>query len=253
MEISSAAKAFVWTKAKVTEQANVVSILVTMMAAATCYGWIEGTLYPYYPYRNQLEVFGRFTWYHTVMLGLFIVVAFSISISRMLETGLRKWYLPAASFGSAAWGFWIEDMAYFATIRYNPCPCKREGLNSTAWVNWILGGHTLFGLWIPNTYILLCAGGFALFAIAFVVSRKDLVLKMKLAPKKVGKLTKVAIGLPFLVVTEIVGIIGITITDLEVSIPVQVRLSAIFLVSTVPTILVLILTDWAVRHMSESV
>jgi len=253
MNLSTIAKPLVWTKGKVTEQANVVSILLTMMAAATCYGWIEGTIYVYYPYRDQLEVFGRFTWYHTVMLALFMVVAFSISMSRVLQTGLRKWYLPAASFGSAAWGFWIEDMVYFATVRYNPDPAKRELLNSSAWVNWILGGNDSLGFWVPNTYLLLCTGGFALFAVAFVISRKDLVFKMALVPKKVSKIHKILIGLGFLVAMEVVGVVARSLIDVEASMPVQTRIIAIFLAVTVPAILILILTDLSVRRIGQPV
>lgn len=251
MELPSAAKAFVWTKVKVTEQANVVATLITMMAAATCYGWIEGALYVYYPYGDKLEVVNHFTWYHIIMLALFFVVAFSISSSRVLETGLRRWYLLGASFGSMSWGFWIEDMAYFATVLYNPDPTKRGILNSTAWVNWGFGGNNALGFWIPNIYLLLCAGGFALFAIAFVISRKDIVFKMGLAPKKVSKIHKILIGLVFLAVMEIAGVAARSLIAWEASIPVQIRIIAIFLAITVPSILILVLTDFTIRRIGQ--
>jgi hypothetical protein len=187
------------------------------------------------------------------MLALFIIVAFSISLSRVLQTVLRKWYLPAASFGSAVWGFWIEDMIYFATIRYNTDPAKREVLDSTAWVNWILGGNKVFGSWIPNMYLLLCAGGFAFFATAFVVSRKDLVMKMAMVPKRMGPIKKIVVTLPFLILMEIFGIVAVTIINVETSVGVQIRIATIFLVVTVPAILTLVLTDMIVRRLVEPI
>jgi hypothetical protein len=253
MKPSAIAKPLVWTRGKVTEQANVVSILLTMMAAATCYGWIEGTLYVYYPYGDKLEIANHFTWYHVIMLALFFVVAFSISSSRVLETGLRRWYLLGASLGSVAWGFWIEDIVYFATVLYNPDPAKRGVLNSTAWVNWGIGGNDALGFWTPNIYLLLCAGGFALFAVAFVISRKDLVFRMALVPKKVSKIHKILIGLGFLAVMEVVGVVARSLIDVQALMPVQIRIIAIFLTVTLPSILILILTDLAVRQVGESI
>jgi hypothetical protein len=155
------------TRRRLAEQANVVTIFLTVVISAILYGWIEGTLYPFYPLKNQFVIANHFTWYHVIFLSLFLVIGFSLSVGRTLYTGLRKYYLLSASAGSVAWGFWIEDMSYFAT-RY-----PAEVLAPGAWVEWGLSGFNFLGHWIPFVYVVLCSGGFALFGFAFLVAKRD--------------------------------------------------------------------------------
>jgi hypothetical protein len=156
-------------KRRVTEQINVVLILIVVHAFASVYGWIEGEIYPYYPFKGRLEVFGHFTYYHVAMLSLFFLASFSIALSRVMIS-YKKSYVFLAAIGSMFWGFWVEDMVYFAQ-RY-----PEEMLGPDSWVNWILSGHYVLGHWIPTMYYLLAIGGFSLYAVAFVRSSKDSVL-----------------------------------------------------------------------------
>jgi len=184
---SSAAKRFFFqAKRKVTEQSNVILILIVVHAFACVYGWIEGEIYPYYPFKGRLEVFGHFTFYHVAMLSLFFLSSFSIALSRVMMS-YKKSYILLASFGSMVWGFWVEDMAYFAQ-RY-----PEEMLGPDSWVNWILSGHYFFGHWVPTMYYLLAVGGFSLYALAFLRSSKDSVL----AFAKMRSVESKSIVLPF--------------------------------------------------------
>jgi hypothetical protein len=158
-------------KTRITEQSNVLLILVVVQTFASVYGWIEGEIYPYYPYSGRLELFGHFTYYHLAMVMLFALAGFSIAVSRVMAS-YKKGYFILASFGSVTWGFWIEDMAYFAQ-RY-----PADTLGPASWVNWILSGHYLLGHWIPTIYYVMALAGFMLYAAAFVRSRKDSITVM---------------------------------------------------------------------------
>jgi hypothetical protein len=153
----------------VTEQINVVLILVVVHSFASVYGWIEGEIYPYYPLKDSLAVIGHFTYYHVAMLSLFFLASFSIAISRVM-VAYRYSYVFLAAIGSMLWGFWVEDMAYFAQ-RY-----PVELLGPDSWVNGIFPGQYVFGHWVPTIYFLLAVGGFSLYAVAFVKASKDSVL-----------------------------------------------------------------------------
>jgi len=166
-------------KKKLTEQVNVVSIFLTVVLSAIAYGWIEGTIYPYYPYKDQLQIMGHFSWYHLAFCLMFLVISFTFSLNRALAMwSLRKGYMFAASLGSVLWGFWMEDMAYFSVVR-------DEVLGPESWVNWFLSGIFVFGHWVPTVYFLLSFIGFALFSVAFIRSSRDALIMMK--AKEAGK------------------------------------------------------------------
>lgn len=183
---SSAANFLLQAKARVTEQSNVVLILAVVHAFACVYGWVEGEIYPYYPFKGRLEVFGHFTYYHLAMLTLFFLASFSIALSRVMVS-YKKSYILLASVGSMVWGFWVEDMVYFAQ-KY-----PEEMLGPDSWVNWILSGHYLLGHWVPTMYYLLAVGGFSLYAVAFLRSSKDSVLTFA----KMRSVQSESIALPF--------------------------------------------------------
>jgi hypothetical protein len=233
----------VGARRRVTEQVNVVTIFLTVVFSAICYGWIEGTLYPYYPYKDQLVIANHFTWYHLVFLTLFLIIGFSLSLSRTLYTGLRKYYLLFASAGSVVWGFWIEDMSYFST-RY-----PAEILAPGVWVEWGLSGFYCFGLWIPWMYVFLCSGGFSLFGFAFMVAKRDAVAyRMKaLQPprKQIGKLLSshallIIVGA---IVVELSNLLAVRLTNLELPLSVTTRLLSILTVVVVIPLLLLTISD----------
>ena len=160
-------------KRKVTEQANVLSLFLTVVLSAIAYGWIEGTIYPYYPYRDELQILGHFTWYHLVFCFMFLVIGFTFSLTRALAMwSLKKGYMFAASAGSVIWGFWIEDMGYYSIVH-------GEILGPDSWVNWGLGGISILDHWIPIVYFILSFTGFALFSAAYLRSSRDILTMMK--------------------------------------------------------------------------
>lgn len=164
------AKSFlVGTGKRISEQKNILLIFAVLHVFASFYGWIEGEIYPYYPFKDRLEVLGHFPYYAIAVLALFILASFSIAVSRLMVS-YRKGYILCASLGSMMWGFWIEDMVYFAQ-RY-----PLELLGPGSWVNWWLSGHYLLGHWIPTVYYILGVGGFAVYAVAFIRSSKDAIM-----------------------------------------------------------------------------
>lgn len=229
----------------ITEQVNVVTIFVTVVISAVLYGWIEGTLYPYYPFKEQFAIAGHFTWYHVAFLSLFLVIGFSLSFSRTLTTGLRRYYLLFASLGSVAWGFWIEDMSYFST-RY-----PTETLTPGVWVEWGLSGFSFLGHWIPFVYVLLCSGGFLLFGFAFLVGRRDpvvfqLQMKLRLLPRR--ELASVlrsnaGLSLVFALVVELVNLLAASLTNLAFQFTVTTRLIVIAIVTIVIPLSLLLVMD----------
>ena len=171
-------KLFSVARRRFTEQADIITILVTVALSAIIYGWIEGTLYPYYPNKQEFSILGHFTWYHVAFFSLFFMIAFSISLSRVVMRGRHVYYLILASIGSVAWGFWIEDMSYFATLY--PTSLLQPGV----WVEWGMGGVHVLNQWVPWVYVLLCSGGFFLFGWAYLVGKRDIVTFALLAPQK---------------------------------------------------------------------
>jgi len=160
-------------KRKVTEQVNVLSLFLTVVLSAIAYGWIEGTIYPYYPYRDQLQILEHFTWYHLVFCLMFLVIGFTFSLTRALAMwSLKKGYMFAASAGSVILGFWIEDMGYYSIVR-------GEILGPDSWVNWGLGGVSTLGHWVPTVYFILSFTGFSLFSAAYLRSSRDMLTMMK--------------------------------------------------------------------------
>jgi hypothetical protein len=233
-----------------TEQANVVTIFLTVVVSAVLYGWIEGTLYPYYPFKDQFVIANHFTWYHVAFLSLFLVIGFSVSVSRTLYTGLRKYYLLFASAGSVAWGFWIEDMSYFAT-RY-----PTETLVPGVWVEWGLSGFNFVGHWIPFIYVVLCSGGFLLYGFAFLLARRDFVAfrlqVLQLPRQQVVKLLR-SHAFPlviFAAVVELFNLFGASLTDVNISIEVPVRLVSIALLVVVFPLALLLIMD-IVSHPAD--
>lgn len=229
---------------RVTEQVNVITIFITVVLSAVCYGWIEGTLYPYYPFKEQFAIANHFTWYHVVFLTLFLVVGFSLSLSRTLYTGLRRYYLVFASFGSVAWGFWIEDMSYFST-RY-----PSEILASGVWVEWGLSGFHFFGHWIPLVYVLLCSGGFSLFGFAFIVAKRDPIAYRMTGPqqparKQVTKLlgSHVLLITASAIIVELTNLVAASITNWSVPVGASMRLFLITIVVIVFPLLLLTVMD----------
>jgi hypothetical protein len=228
---------------RVTEQVNVVTIFITVVLSAVCYGWIEGTLYPYYPYKDQLVIANHFTWYHVVFLTLFLIIGFSLSLFRTLYTGLRKYYLLFASAGSVAWGFWIEDMSYFST-RY-----PAEKLSPGVWVEWGLSGFHFVGHWIPWMYVILCSGGFSLFSFAFMVAKRDPVAfrtqSLQLPRKQIGKLLSSHASLIIVgaIAVEPSNLLAASLTNLQLPLSVMARLLSILAVVVVIPLLLLTISD----------
>jgi hypothetical protein len=240
----------VQAKRKVTEQSNVLLIFIIVHVFASVYGWVEGEIYPYYPFRDRLEVLGHFTWYHMAMLALFALASFSIAFSRLMVS-YKKGYILCASLGSMAWGFWIEDMVYFAQ-RY-----PKEVLGPDSWVNWGLSGYRLFGHWIPTIYYILAVGGFALYAIAFIRSSKEVILARamaKLGPvrsmfKARGKLEEAKAYfltiLLYAILTIPIVIVAAYVKDLPIIQPSLARIIAVTLTAFVPTLMLLIASSEA--------
>mgnify|MGYP001138441056 CR=1 FL=1 len=198
---------------KVTEQANIFTIFTTVFSSAVCYGWIEGEIYPHYPFKDVLSLFGHFTWYHVVFLLLFFIISFFFSISKVMLS-FKKGYVLAASLGSLIWGFWIEDMTYFAW-RY-----PKEILSSESWVNWNLAGLSIAGFWVPTVYFLMSGGGFILFATAFIRGRKDFIARLpeaKITPKPASRIREFLIYsasiLPFILVIWPICILAASLTS----------------------------------------
>jgi hypothetical protein len=214
---------------------------------ASVYGWIEGEIYPYYPYSGRLQLFGHFSYYHVAMLMLFALAGFSIAISRVMAS-LRNGYIILASVGSMIWGFWVEDMAYWAQ-RY-----PEDYLGPTSWVNWILSGHYFVGHWIPTIYYIMAVAGFMLYAAAFVRSRKDWItrrLKGKAGPlslfRSTSRLGETA-GYLQSILPFIIFIIPITIAATAskdwVGLPYSyARIAAVWLITCVPSIAMFFATN----------
>jgi hypothetical protein len=227
------------------EQFNVLTILGTVVVSAVLYGWIEGTLYPYYPYATEFVIANHFTWYHVVFLLLFLVIGFSLSVSRTLYTGLRKYYLLFASAGSVAWGFWIEDMSYFST-RY-----PTEVLARGVWVEWGLSGFDFVGHWIPFVYALLCSGGFLLFGFAFLVARRDRQapqlqpVPLWVARQQLASVVRTngSILVTFALAVEAANLAAASLTNLNVSLPVPLRLIGVAAVVVVIPFSLLLMMD----------
>jgi hypothetical protein len=239
----SIVKALSTARRRITDQANVVTIFLTVVVSAVLYGWIEGTLYPFYPLKDEFVIANHFTWYHVVFLSLFLVIGFSVSVSRTLYTGLRKYYLLFASAGSVAWGFWIEDMSYFAT-RY-----PTEILVPGVWVEWGLSGFYFAGHWIPFIYAVLCSGGFALFGFAFLVAKRDPVAfrlqPLEMARRQVTKLL-VSHSLPlilFAVLVEMSNLAAASMTNVGVAFSVPERLGLILAAVVIFPLLLLLVMD----------
>lgn len=219
-----------------------VTIFVTVILSAVAYGWIEGTLYPFYPFKEQFVIANHFTWYHLVFLSLFLIIGFSLSVSRTLISGLRNYYLLFASVGSLTWGFWVEDMSYFST-RY-----PTEVLKPGVWVEWGLSGFDFLGHWIPTIYMILCAVGFLLYGFAFLVARRDPIAS-KMGPSKssiwqIADLVR-SHWFPLVVcafVVESANLIAASLTNAIVQIQAPLRLGLILVVVlSIPLLLLLIL------------
>jgi hypothetical protein len=67
------------------------------------------------------------------------------------------------------WGFWLEDMSYFATTY------PSEILQPGVWVEWGLGGFQVPFLrnYVPTTYVILSLLGFVAFSFAFSLASRD--------------------------------------------------------------------------------
>jgi len=226
---------------RVTQQVNVITIFITVVLSAICYGWIEGTLYPYYPNKDHLVIANHFTWYHVVFLMLFLIIGFSMSLSATLSGGLRKYYLIFASVGSVAWGFWIEDMSYFST-RY-----PAEMLAPGVWVEWGLSGFQFFGHWIPWIYALLCSGGFSLLGFAFMVAKRAKLQREQplSALKQIRKLlsSHVLLIIVGAIVVEISNLLAASLTNLQLPLSATTRLLSILAVVLAIPLLLLTISD----------
>jgi hypothetical protein len=73
------------------EQGHVLLILVVVQTFASVYGWIEGEIYPWYPHKDKLQLFGHFSYYHLAMVTLFALAAFSIAIVTIAATASKDW------------------------------------------------------------------------------------------------------------------------------------------------------------------
>jgi hypothetical protein len=252
--------AYSFTRRRIFEQANVVTIFVTVTVSAVLYGWIEGTLYPYYPYKEQFVFAGHLTYYHAVFFALFLVIGFTFSLSRTFSSGLRYYYLLFASLGSVMWGFWIEDMSYFST-RY-----PDETLMPGVWVEWGLSGIYFAGHWIPWVYVFLCSGGFCIFGFAFLTAKRDLAayeMLRTIGPKTLGNLiarsvlvsrefarllsTHYALIISFSLIVQLANIVGASLTNIGLPLHVDARLALLgFTVVIFPLMLLL-----AMDHLSS--
>ena len=189
-------------------------------------------------------MFGHFTYYHLAMVTLFALAGFSIAISRVMES-YKNGHIILASVGSMIWGFWIEDMAYFAQRH------PEDLLGPASWVNWILSGHYLLGHWIPTIYYVMALAGFMLYAAAFVRSRKDSITVMA-RPMLTGRADPLSpfrsmssLGetagylrsiLPFAVVIVPVAIVASASKDC-VGLPCSLaRIAAVWLITFIPSI-----------------
>ncbi len=236
------ATSFNFARRSFVQQKNVVAIFVTVILSAVAYGWIEGTLYPFYPFKEQFVIANHFTWYHVVFLALFLIIGFSLSVSRTLISGLRNYYLLSASVGSLTWGFWVEDMSYFST-RY-----PAEVLKPGVWVEWGLAGFSFLGHWIPPIYVILCAVGFFLYGFAFLVARRD-PLASKIGPSKssIWQIADLVRShwfplVAFALLVESANLIAASLTNVAVPIQTPLRLGLILLVVlAIPLLLLLIL------------
>lgn len=137
---------FASLRSALTEQVNATAILLTVSVSALIYGWIEGKLWPHAREAFQLVIANHFTWYHVAFFALFAVIGFSLSFNRVFQVGSKVWYLIVASVASVAWGFWLEDMSYFATTY------PSERLQPGVWVEWGLGGFQtpILGNYVPT-------------------------------------------------------------------------------------------------------
>ncbi len=241
-------------RTKVTEQVNVITTLLTVVFSATAYGWIEGTVYPYYPFKNNLQILSHFTWYHVVFFMLFLVIGFSLSVNRVIVTGVRKYYLLAASAGSVLWGFWIEDMSYFGTTYYANPP---EFLKPGAWIEAGLSGFPFFGHWIPNMYLVLCGAGFILFASAFLLARRDTIASQSLRDMTVRirprwSAVKLSLNLSFLFMlfAQPFNLLAASLTNLAMPSGVQSRILLVLLTVLVPSLVLLLIMDTAATRYS---
>jgi len=233
-------------RGRITEQANVVTIFITVVLSAVCYGWIEGTLYPTYveKYGDKFVILNHFTWYHVAFCTLFFIIGFSLSLSRTLEVRHRS-YLLLASLGSVIWGFWIEDMSYFATT------FPSEQLKPLVWVGDSLSGFYFFSHWIPNVYVLLCSGGFVLFDFAFLVAKKDPLLTERLTKPqaKQSRIGKLLHSNGFLIIAgalivELANLTAASLTNLELPLSnVAARLGSITAIVLAIPLLLFLVTD----------
>ena len=235
-------RGFGYARSSFVQQKNVVAIFVTVILSAVAYGWIEGTQYPFYPLKDELVIANHFTWYHVVFLFLFLIIGFSLSVSRALISGLRNYYLLFASLGSLAWGFWVEDMAYFST-RY-----PTEVLQPGVWVEWGLPGFHFLRHWIPNVYVILCSGGFLLYGFAFLMSRQDPLAKAirsKTCIRQVAHLirSKWMPLLIFAIAVQSANLIAASLTNIANPTLVPLRLGLMLLVVLVIPLLLLLVLD----------
>jgi len=235
-------------KRKVTEQVNVLSLFLTVVLSAIAYGWIEGTIYPYYPYRDELQILGHFTWYHLVFCFMFLVIGFTFSLTRALAMwSLKKGYMFAASAGSVIWGFWIEDMGYYSIVR-------GEILGPDSWVNWGLGGISILSHWVPTIYFILSFTGFALFSAAYLRSNMDTILMMRAMKMGLSKeearprtprrskmiefsryFCSIA---PFALVTQVFTVLAASVTTSDLP-PRTLRVAVMGLLVLIPTLILL--------------
>lgn len=155
-----------------TDQVYATATLFTVSISALIYGWIEGELWPHAEGSFQFVIGNHFTWYHVAFFALFAVIGLSSSVTRVFKVGKKVWYLIVASGASMAWGFWLEDMSYFATTYSSTTP----GLQRGVWVEWGLGGFQtpILGNYVPSMYVLLSLAAFVTFAFAFLLARRDI-------------------------------------------------------------------------------
>ena len=245
----------------ITEQVNVFSLFLTVVLSAIAYGWIEGTLYPYYPFKNELEVLGHFTRYHLVFCFMFLVIGFTFSLTKAVSMwNLKKGYMFAASLGSVMWGFWVEDMGYYSVVR-------EEILAPDSWVNWGMGGRSLVGHWVPTVYFLMSFIGFSLFSMAYIRSSKDALMIKKAAKfgltKEESRLQTRAIPnwielskylcsvLPFAILVQLFTILAAFVTTSDMP-PGTLRVAIMGLTILVPTVIFLTISNMMYSRLSRS-
>ncbi len=120
--------------------------LILLMCCAVMYGYIEQLAYRNGFYPPEHSILNKFSLkYHVPMVVFWLLMCY----------GFGYWW----AIGLFAM---VEDASYFA---FHPT----DDLDRKDWVTMNLGGVTVFGQFIPYTYVLLFAASVGLFWIELLV------------------------------------------------------------------------------------